>query len=284
MPNLGMNEGYQTQDLGHLGVVSAMIDELGFVQLIDTHIKQDHNQCFVTTGQAVKALIINGLGFVARRLYLMPEFFKGKPVGELIGSGITSDHLNDDTLGRTLDRIYAYGTTPLFSLLATQGVARLGLVPKVGHDDTTSFHTDGDYNSEAPKSEVEDQGIVRITRGYSRDKRPDLNQIGLELIVEHQAGLPIAMSALSGNSADTTALKESISMHIAQLQNIDITRVVRDAAGYTEESLKALQVVGQTWIMRVPHTIKSAVSAIKTSDLSKFQPYIPGYLYHSTLR
>jgi transposase len=279
MPDLGMDEGYRTQDLGHLGVVSAMIDELGFVQLIDTHIKQDHSQCFVTTGQAVKALIINGLGFIARRLYLVPDFFRGKPVDELIAKGITSDHLNDDTLGRALDRIYGHGVTSLFSLLAAQGVTRLGLAPKVGHEDTTSFHTDGDYNSEAPKSEVEDQGIVRITRGYSRDKRPDLNQIGLELIVEHQAGLPIAMSALSGNMVDTKALKESISTHIAQLQNIGVTRIVRDAAGYTEESLKALQEAGQTWIMRVPHTIKSAISAIKESDLSKFQSYVPDYLY-----
>jgi transposase len=43
--------------------------------------------------------------------------------------------------------------------------------------------------------------VVHITKGYSRDHRPDLNQVVLELIVEHQAGIPVLMQPLSGNSS-----------------------------------------------------------------------------------
>jgi len=34
----------------------------------------------VTTGEAVMAMVINGLGFINRPLYLTPEFMKNKPM------------------------------------------------------------------------------------------------------------------------------------------------------------------------------------------------------------
>ena len=52
--------------------------------------------------------------------------------------------------------------------------------------------------------------VVHITKGYSRDHRPDLNQVMLELIVEHQAGIPVLMKPLSGNSSDPQAFGQVI--------------------------------------------------------------------------
>jgi hypothetical protein len=34
----------------------------------------------ISTGQVVKAIILNGLGFVARPLYLFPQFFEDKAI------------------------------------------------------------------------------------------------------------------------------------------------------------------------------------------------------------
>jgi transposase len=48
-------------------------------------------------------MILNGLGFVNQRLYLVSKFFEDKPVGRLIAEGIEAEHLNDDRLGRALD-------------------------------------------------------------------------------------------------------------------------------------------------------------------------------------
>jgi transposase len=104
---------YRSYNLDHLGLVAAIIDELGIVQLIDNAIVQDHEQCIVSVGQAVKAMILNGLGFAQRTLYLTPQFFENKPVSRLIGTGIESQHLNDDTFGRALDRIYHHGVEDL---------------------------------------------------------------------------------------------------------------------------------------------------------------------------
>jgi len=94
---------YSSCNLDHLGIVAGMIDELGLPELIDTVIKQDHEQRQVSVGLCVKAMILNGLGFVNRALYLMPHFFKDKPVERLLGEGIEAEHLNDDALGRSLD-------------------------------------------------------------------------------------------------------------------------------------------------------------------------------------
>jgi transposase len=87
-----------------LGLIAGMVDELGLPELIDTVIKQDHEQRQVSVGLCVKAMILNGLAFVNRALYLMPHFFKDKPVELLLGEGVAAEHLNGDALGRALER------------------------------------------------------------------------------------------------------------------------------------------------------------------------------------
>ena len=172
---------YQSQVLDHLGLVAGMFDELGIGEVIDQTIVQDLAKRTVSLGQAVKAMVLNGLGFVNQQLYLVPRFFHHKPLERLVGPKIQAEHLNDDVLGRTLDALYAAGVTSLYSVIAAQAAQRLDLTSQVVHLDTTSFHVDGRYNSaEEPEAEV-----IHVTQGYSRDHRPDLNQVMLELIVEH---------------------------------------------------------------------------------------------------
>ena len=57
-----------------------------------------------------------------------------------------------------------------------------------------------------------------LNRGYSRDQRPDLNQVMLDLIVEHQAGIPVLMKPLSGNRSDAHDFSQIITDHMALLQ------------------------------------------------------------------
>ncbi|MBC7472738.1 MAG: DUF4277 domain-containing protein, partial [Candidatus Sericytochromatia bacterium] len=62
---------------------------------------QDTNKRIVSIGQAFKAMVLNGLGFANKSLYLVSHFFQDKPVEALIGKGIDYGNLNDDLLGRT---------------------------------------------------------------------------------------------------------------------------------------------------------------------------------------
>jgi transposase len=51
---------------------------------------------------------------------------------------------------------------------------------------------------------------VHLTQGYSRDHRPDLHQVMLELLVEHQAGMPLLMKPLSGNSREAPEFGQGV--------------------------------------------------------------------------
>ena len=91
---------YSTQVLDHLGLVAGMFEELGITEVIDQATQQNPEMRIVTAGHAVKAMVLNGLGFVNQQLYLVPHFFQNKPISRLIAPGIQASHLNDDTLGR----------------------------------------------------------------------------------------------------------------------------------------------------------------------------------------
>jgi hypothetical protein len=72
-------ETYESEVLDHLGLVAGMYDELQIGTRIDEHIAQDFEEREVSVGQAVKAMVLNGFGFVQQALYLTPQFFKARP-------------------------------------------------------------------------------------------------------------------------------------------------------------------------------------------------------------
>lgn len=231
-----------------------MVDELGLEELVDTLIPQDEGQRYVSVGNCVKAMILNGLGFANRTLYLMPHFFKDKPMERLFGEALKAEYFNDDVLGRALESIYKYGTSNFYAQLAAQSVKRLGLSCEAGHLDSSTFHVDGDYNSSKNAEDLAD-GVIRITQGYSRDHRPDLNQVVLQLICENQAGIPLWMKALSGNSNDSNDFRETIKTHLSQLkESVGMPIIVADCALYAKDTLEELN--DFSWITRVPETIR----------------------------
>jgi transposase len=267
---------YRTQILDHLGLVAGMFEELGITEVIDQATKQDPEMRIVTAGHAVKAMVLNGLGFVNQQLSLVPHVFQNKPLSRLIAPGIQASHLHDDTLGRALDTLYAFGVTELYSLIAATAATRLGLTRTCSHLDTTSFHVDGRYNSD----KAPDEHVVHITQGYSRDHRPDLNQVMLELVVEHQAGIPVLRQPLSGNSHDGKVFGQVVSDHIAQLHTTsNPTYLVADSALYSAENLQKLADTSLKWITRVPATLTEAQEVLAQAQPATMPPLQEGYRY-----
>jgi transposase len=273
-----VEEHYKSQVLDHLGLVAAMVNELGIVEVIDQHVKQDREQKIVSVGQAVKAMILNGLGFANQRLYLVSHFFENKPTELLIGQGIRPEHLNDDTLGRSLDALFETGVTWLFSLISAEAMKRLGLSgSRYKNMDITSFHMDGVYNSQ--DDDIED-GVVHITPGYSRDHRPDLNQVALNLISENKAGLPCYIEVLDGNSSDKSVFSRLVEKHVSGLQPLSKNDIlVADSAFYTKETL---EIMGSTpWVSRVPETISEAKEAIRQVNSNDMTEIDKEYRYNA---
>src|ERR671925_223183 len=268
---------YRSQVLDHLGLVAGMFDELGIGDVIDHATQQNPATRDLTVGEAVKAMVLNGLGFINQALYLVPSFFQNKPTSRLISPRVAPGQLNDDALGRALDTLYSYGVTELYSLIAATAAKRLELAPRFAHLDSTSFHVDGRYNSDEEPTEQ----VIHITRGYSRDHRPDLNQVMLELIVEHQAGIPVLMKPLSGNSSDVKEFGHVIKEYIAQLQTTyGTTYLVADSALYSEDNLQKLAETKVKWITRVPATLSDAQTALAQANPQTMAPLTEGYRYH----
>jgi transposase len=270
---------YNSKTLDHLGLVSGMIDELELVDTLNALLETDGIKRDVSLGVLIKSLIINGLGFNQRTLYMVSSFFSDKPIELLLGPGIEASQLNDTVLGRCLDSIYAYGCTSLYANIAPQICKKLGLEPKFAHMDSTDFHVDGVYNSRSDANlSLDDAKVIHLKQGYSRDHRPDLNQVVLNLIVEHQAGIPLHMQALDGNMSDKTAFHNTIIEHIAQLQSVsDIAYVVMDSAGYTEKTILACENLIK-WISRVPETLNESKEVINET-YSNWIPLKDGYKY-----
>ena len=56
---------------------------------------------------------------------------------------------------------------------------------------------------------------------------------------DRQAGIPILMETLSGNSSDKEGFHQTIKQHISQLQdNVGLEYLVADSALYTAKTLK----------------------------------------------
>ena len=258
-------EDIESKNIDHLGIIAGIIDEIGIVKKINELFSVDSREK-VNTGEVVKAIILNGLGFVSRPLYLFPEFFKDKAVEHLIGAGIQAEDLNDDKIGRVMDKIYKYGLTKLFLIIALEVVKKYGIDTKYSHLDSSSLHLHGKYDNCLNNLEKE-LGINRehpiiITQGYSRDHRPDLKQCILDLIVSSDGDIPLFFRGASGNESDKAVFAHILVEYSKQIDFKSI--MVADSALYSESNLKLMS--NMKWISRVPLSIKKAKNLVKALE------------------
>ncbi len=170
------SEQVKSQQLGHLGLIAATIQELGIIDRIDKRLALNKDKGgLVSYGQRVAAMILNGLGFMNSRLYMTPHYFQDKPVAQLLGANIEAEHLNDDCLGRCLDKIAEYGVTKLYSEIAFEIAKEKGLLSQRLHLDSMSFVLYGRYEGQEDASPLS-------TYGYSKANRADLKQVMLSLL------------------------------------------------------------------------------------------------------
>jgi transposase len=269
-----MEQTYRSQIFDHLGLVAGMFEALGIGDVIDKATPQNPEMQIVTAGNAVKAMVLNGLGFVNQRLYLVPQCFQNKPTSRLLAPAIAPAHLKDDTRGRALDTLADDGVTALYSLIAATAAQRLGLSPTFAHRDSTSFHVEGRYKSD----EEPDDQVIPIPQGDSRDHRPDLNQVRRDLMVEHQAGLPIWMQPLSGNSRDVTDFGQIVQAHSSKLSTTyGTTSLVAESALYSDDTRQKLAETHRQGMPRVPATVHEAQTALAQVIPETMQPLMEGY-------
>jgi len=265
-------ENYKQKIIQHLGIVAGICNEIELIKIIDGEIDKPKRK--VTVGQAVQSIILNALGFSGRAMYLHPEYYRKRPVERLVGEGIEPEDLNDDSLGGALDALYDYGVTELFYLVASKALATFNIGHRFVHLDTTSFSLHGKYE----KEDESDPEVVSITKGYSKDGHPDLNQVVASMMCAYKSTIPVWIEVLSGNSNDKKSFRESIKKFREQFDRKKLPCFVADSALYTAEGLKELS--GIQWVSRVPETIQEAKTAIKETDKEKMEESgLPGYRF-----
>ncbi len=144
-----MASRYEVEHLNHLGIVAEVCRAIGVADWLNE--QEPREPAGGQRGTATVALVLNGLGFSNRRLYLVPQFYADKPVEHLLGPGIMAEDLNDDCLGRTLDWLYAHDVTRLFAGLALHARRVFGIEVGRLHADTTSFSVHGQYALDLPE-------------------------------------------------------------------------------------------------------------------------------------
>ena len=238
----------RVERLDHFGLIASVIKDLHLIEIIDARLVPDAQE-EITPGEAIAGMILNGLGFTQRPLSLTPQFFANKPLDLLFREGIHAEMFNRFKLGRTLDEAYDYGCDLLFSELALGVCDQEGIDRRFNHLDTTSFSLSGAY---VPDS---DEQAITITHGYSKDRRPDLKQAVLELMVSQDGGVPFVSQSWDGNASDTKIFQERAAALIATFKNSPTPRyVVADAKLYNEDNATHLHHLG--FITRMPGTLK----------------------------
>ncbi len=262
------------KNMDHLGLIAGMVDELKIKETIDKAIPSSSKSKNLSYGEATKTMILNGLGYVNKQLYLTPLFFKDKPLKRLFGSDVDFSWFNDDALGRTLDKLFEYGVSELYEKIASRALKILNLTLSTIHLDSTSFHLDGRY----PNQEIREKGEdceptpVFITQGYSRDHHPELNQAVLNLIVGHKAGIPVWMKPADDNQIDAEAFANIVKGHINSLRsaNDTKTKVIADAALFTSKTMEEFKKNNMLFISRVSSKLKKAKEILKNHSKEEF--------------
>ena len=232
--------------VAHHGIVAGIFDDLEIGRIIDETIPKQ-GQHKLPHSVVLKAMVLISLGFNERRLYIFPKFFNNIATERLLGPGVLPEDLNDDVLGRTLDRIYEADSTELFLKIALQVMQHLPFGTQLLHADTTSVSVHGNYEH------IDGTPAIQITYGHTKDNRPDLKQFVLSTIT-NQHGIPLFAKTYSGNASDKQNLIDSIQQLRAAVQTPDDAYFIADSALYTADNIRNL---GQNihWITHVPSTI-----------------------------
>lgn len=247
----------QTERLDHHGITAGVCRDLGIANKINARIGSKDPRRVIQPGIAAVAMIINGLGFTNRRLYLTPQFFASKALSLLFEQEVEASQLDDHALGKCLDEIAAYGPTKLFGEIAFDIATERGLLGATAHLDSTSFALSGEYAQE-------EEGAVKVTHGFSKDHRPDLKQVMLGMVCSGPANLPLWMEPQDGNSSDKTSFHETVQAvraYQSQLMENQDFLWVADSAFYVTERLASY--AHFQWISRVPETLLACRNLVR---------------------
>ena len=109
--------------------------------------------------------------------------------------------LNDDRVGRMLDRLFDADRATLITTTVLGVIRDFGVSTTQLHNDSTTVTVTGNY-PDADGRQRGGKATPKITQGHNKDFRPDLKQLLLILTVSADGAVPIAYRVADGNTPD----------------------------------------------------------------------------------
>jgi transposase len=240
--------GRQVLEIHRLGahpIIQHFLSRLGVARILDKHIHSNRDGK-LSHGTAIAVLVHNVL--VSRDpLYRLSEWIL--PI-EPRALGLREEQklaINDDRMARALDQLAEYGGRGVFFQLALRSIKIFNLQTDRIHFDTTSISFCGEYQSSSRDP--------RITRGFSKDHRPDLKQLVFGLNVTSDGAVPLSHGVFSGNRTDDSLHRDNFDALRDLLARDDFVYVA-DSKLCTKDNLAHVDSFGGKFVTVLPRSRK----------------------------
>jgi transposase len=192
-PRMDASTRFDTQIIGALPVIVDYFDQLQLGAIVNEVVPWEGG---VPLGTVVEIMIANRL-LHPEALYRIGEW--AQKAGLTDYYGVTAEQLNDDLLGRALERLAEYGDA-IEAAVVTRMLKVFKVQVKQIHFDITDVELYGAYERQL----AEGQASATPTPAYGRTKsgRKNVKQIGMGLNVTADGGVPIGHLPLDGNAAE----------------------------------------------------------------------------------
>ena len=198
----------------YLSMANEILQSIRFQERIDQSVQWDEVESGISPGTLASALVLTMFFDKRPPLWRVDEWYEdmNADTQALFGPEVRSYKLNDDALGRMLDKLHAAGVGNLFMQICVQAITKYDIAYRRNHSDTTTVSFYGEYEmepSEATRNTgeetIEESGanakVVRIVQGYNKDHRPECKQVVVgKIMTEH--GIPLGMATMDGNTSD----------------------------------------------------------------------------------
>jgi transposase len=219
----------------------------------------DDDAADVPWSRVAALLAINRLCAPGSELAIEQRWFPATALDDLLG--IEEDKVNDTRLYRCLDRILPHKTKLERHLKERYGEL-FGAEFDVLLYDLTSTYVEG---------AAEKNPMMR--RGYSRDHRPDCEQMVIALIVNSE-GFPFSYETFDGNRADVSTMETILRM--VERKYGKARRIwVFDRGVVSEENLAAIRKRGGQYLVGTPRSqMKQFETELVQEDWTQVRPEV----------
>ena len=192
----------EEERLGALPVVEHFLSRLDLARLLDEYVPATDRRVRLAPATSI-GVVIRNLALSHQPLYSMSEW-ASRFDPALLGLGAHEVRLvNDDRIGRSLERLFDADRSSLLSRMVLDAVGAFGIDCGEMHNDSTSVRLSGAYPL-ASGAARGGKATAAAARGHSKDFRPDLKQLVWILTTSGDGAVPIACRVASGNVEDST--------------------------------------------------------------------------------